>query len=118
MGKTTGADNPNPAYQVIVSAFVIVLSFTLGLSMVNILIAVLSKEYEDAAANAFRSFMHVRACMAIDHFLILEGFKTIRHCRRRSVHSMTQEHSQNQRDSLVADWGAERCHVWYCMANE
>jgi hypothetical protein len=112
--EVTGADSPG--YFWIVQFFVVSLSFFVGLSMLNMLIAVLSAEYQIAADTAFRSFMHVRACMSIDHFLVLEGFRSIRHCKRRSLRQMTQEHSSQQRTSKISEWGAERVHVWYCMA--
>lgn len=110
--EVTGADQSE--YYYVVRVGVIILSFGLGLSMMNILIAVLSTEYAKAADNAFRSFMHMRACMAIDHFLILEGFRIIWKCRRVTTNKLTREHNVLQRHSKILEWGAERVHVWFC----
>jgi len=105
-------------YYVVVRVMLVVVSFVMGLSMMNLFVAMLCLSYSQAAENAWFSFMQSRAGIVLDQHAIRLGLKRLagkilccRCCRRTAP---SEEHRQSRCSELLDDdtEEADTAYIW------
>eukprot|EP00403_Amphidinium_massartii_P006076 CAMPEP_0178375862 /NCGR_PEP_ID=MMETSP0689_2-20121128/3109_1 /TAXON_ID=160604 /ORGANISM="Amphidinium massartii, Strain CS-259" /LENGTH=937 /DNA_ID=CAMNT_0019995873 /DNA_START=142 /DNA_END=2956 /DNA_ORIENTATION=+ len=112
---------PRRDYYYIVRVLVVLGTFIIGISLMNVLIAVLCTSYQKASSNAWREFIRTRADAAIDNHTIWIGIKAVLACRKLHVAGHTPasvdiESRPAQMSGLPQRENGERwsSYVWYC----
>mmetsp|Transcript_12237 Transcript_12237/g.28529 ORF Transcript_12237/g.28529 Transcript_12237/m.28529 type:complete len:1107 (+) Transcript_12237:52-3372(+) len=115
-------------YYYIVRAMLVLTSFVMGVSLMNVFIAVLCISYEKASKHSWREFVRTRADIALDHQTMVIGLRSMRCFGRkdkmRSTHSTSSTKSMEvmrKRGKSTADLDKEvgrndssAVYVWYC----
>lgn len=103
-------------YYVVVRVMLVVISFVMGLSMMNLFVAMLCLSYSQAAENAWFSFMQSRAGIVLDQHAIRLGLRRMGGmfcvCRRRS--DSGEEQGQSLCSELLDDDSkeSETAYIW------
>jgi len=113
---------PATEYYWQVRVMMVVVTFLLGLSMMNLFIAMLCLSYEVAAQQAKRKFMQCRAVIVLDQTAERTGIGRMfcNFCRRRKQHrgdSALKSTTEADLSDLLADepWDA---YVWFATQKE
>jgi len=133
----TGAiiDAGRTPFYYIVRAMLVLTSFVMGVSLMNVFIAVLCISYEKAAKHSWREFIRTRADIALDHQTMVIGMRWMRCKRRRdgmystfsltqhvSTNKMRQERLKSSIELEKATGGAEEdstgVYVWLCCPSQ
>mmetsp|Transcript_17691 Transcript_17691/g.41528 ORF Transcript_17691/g.41528 Transcript_17691/m.41528 type:complete len:865 (+) Transcript_17691:110-2704(+) len=95
-------------YYWVVRVMMVVLSFIVGVSMMNLFVAVLCRSYVKAAEGAMLSFMRNRACVVLDMHAVRLGLSLL--CCRRFRHDSNWRAKDDQATSIE-----DTAYVWYAV---
>eukprot|EP00928_Gymnodinium_smaydae_P033101 TRINITY_DN23808_c0_g1_i2.p1 TRINITY_DN23808_c0_g1~~TRINITY_DN23808_c0_g1_i2.p1 ORF type:complete len:684 (-),score=57.86 TRINITY_DN23808_c0_g1_i2:408-2459(-) len=108
-------------YYYVVRAFMLFISFVMGLSMMNLFIAMLCLSYANAMEVATKAFMKSRALAMIDHFAYRSGVRTLKKTfrmlfprRTRKAATIEVECSEVEEDQDHT----KSVFLWYCSRKE
>jgi len=115
-------------YYVVVRLMLIFISFVIGLTMMNLFVAVLCLAYDSAARNADFAFARNRARLLLDHEAMRIGSRTLKKlCRRRNPAQSSKDFDalalrQRQPSSVGLD-PREKAdetnrYVWVCVQKD
>merc|ERR1712008_36419 len=111
------------AYYHVVNFMVVGLTFVIGVTMMNLFVAVLCVAYDEAAKNAAIAFTESRANIVLDQHAIRKGIKYVKKCLRRKMRCMSHidgidcsRHSQTSNFAAVDVMHHELSHsqfLWF-----
>jgi len=109
----------------VVRVFMIVATFGITVTLLNIFIGVLSVAFENETEKAESTFWHERSHSTLMFCATVEGFYKMHcpFCRRRVLHKRANAHDQGAGKPMrrtateKADLQSPR-HLWYCFRND
>jgi len=109
---------PRTHYTLVVRVMMVFMSFVVGVSLMNLFVAMLCESYVNAVGRAHWAFMRAKAHLVLDQQAVRMGLqvfccRTQRRQRRRLRASHGDDaHREPDRDKEEED---KLSHIWYCL---
>jgi len=108
-------------YYYVIRLFIVFVSFVMGLTMMNLFVAILCLSYSQAAENAWYCFMRSRANIVLDQHAVRVGVSTIL-CMRprvyRKIKRRTRDHASSSATLDDERQEAQSAYIWYAVQTD